>query len=521
MAFLVLAATVTIVAITTKVILELRNNGVDTKELSLAVVDFANLINSRDGASTAALSGLLQVGLVEASPIRVISPDYLHDLRRRLFRSAHGAIEEDQVLEVAEKAGATVLLAGQFGSLNGKQYVTWRLVDTRNGKSIGAGRLNGADVAVLADEVVSAVVPALVKYYRLGSLGEVLSVTALTTNSGPAYEHYAQGMLAKSEGKDEAAVREFVAAVKIDSTFALAYFELSRLHDGNKPLRDSYAEQAWHLRARLSAKDRMRLEGWRSRLSLNLVEAVSTYEELLNRWPDDHEALVELAREYHRQVYSYDASRIAEMGLKLYPDDLDLGLVYGRALRCIGRFGDALEFSRGYAMRHPYTPNAWNELGWCLVSLGFPDSAEVYFSKALSIDSTHADSRMSLCYLEYYRGDVEEAIQRCQRLISRDEDLESPVICDWQGSPGIALMLAEVGRVRSALDILEAECRKQNLNSGSSVTVEIARARVWLRSGKGSEALRWARQFSFGLTAQFEIAWAFLAQDSTDAARRA
>ncbi|MCK4773251.1 MAG: serine/threonine protein kinase, partial [Candidatus Krumholzibacteria bacterium] len=97
-----------------------------TEALALAVMDFRDLATPEDPTVSAGMTGLVHVGLVESSPVRVISPEYLYDLRRRLFDTARGPIAEAQALEVARQSGATLLLSGQIGKVGAVSYVTWR-----------------------------------------------------------------------------------------------------------------------------------------------------------------------------------------------------------------------------------------------------------------------------------------------------------------------------------------------------------------------------------------------------------
>jgi hypothetical protein len=63
-------------------ILKGDNQDIPDREQALAVVGFRNLQNGEDDTGSAALSSLVNVGLVESSPVRVVSASYLQDLRR-------------------------------------------------------------------------------------------------------------------------------------------------------------------------------------------------------------------------------------------------------------------------------------------------------------------------------------------------------------------------------------------------------------------------------------------------------
>ncbi|UCF78986.1 MAG: serine/threonine protein kinase, partial [Candidatus Eiseniibacteriota bacterium] len=184
------------------------------EELSLAVIDFRNLVNPEDPVASAEITGLLHVGLVEVCPIRVVSPDLLHDLRRRFFGSARGPIAEDQVLEVARKSGSTIFLSGDIKE---GQYAVWRLVDTRTGRSLAARRVDGSNMAELANLMIAEVLPLVYREYGIEETPVALSVTTITTASTEAYRHFVAGVLAREDWQPQNAVPRFEQALEYDS----------------------------------------------------------------------------------------------------------------------------------------------------------------------------------------------------------------------------------------------------------------------------------------------------------------
>lgn len=122
---------------------------------ALAVVGFRSLGAGSDDPSLADITELVNVGLIESSPVRLISTEYLQDLRRRLFGASTGQIADDQALEVARRSGATLLLAGSIGKAAGERMLAWRLVDVRNGTNVAANTVRGASLTQIADQVVT------------------------------------------------------------------------------------------------------------------------------------------------------------------------------------------------------------------------------------------------------------------------------------------------------------------------------------------------------------------------------
>jgi serine/threonine-protein kinase len=499
-------------------------------DASLAIVDFRDLDTPDDPLASAEITALLHVGLVESSPIRVVSPDYLQDLRRRAFGSARGAIEEGQVLEVARQCGSTLFLAGRIKT---GDYITWRLVDTRSGKSLAASKVDGGDLAVIADQIIAEVSPVLVRESGVEVSESPPSVNTLTTDSRKAHRHYIAGLLARQEWRIQDAVRELEYALELDSTFALAIFELSRAQfaggERGKPVSD-LAERAWQLRTRLGIKDRLRLDAWRQRIDRRILDALATYREMLARWPDDREVLSDLALMLRYHWYFEEAVEVAERGLKLFPDDLGFLSHYWGSLRLSGKPRKAIDTIRGYISRHPETLIGWSELGWGYLRVGFPDSAEAAFRKSLEIDPNYIDSQKGIGRCAYSKGDVRRAIETCRRILGRS-DL-SPgqrvnLLTGFSWGQGLPFYHAEAGRFNEALGCFE-EARQHISDTEREARVEKSRAYLLLRAGKAEEVLRTARALAKHTDSRYASdvaiylqAMALAAMDSLQAARTA
>ncbi|MFQ5511004.1 MAG: protein kinase [Candidatus Krumholzibacteriia bacterium] len=498
---------------------------------ALAVVDFRDLATPDDRTISAGMTGLVQVGLVESSPIRVISPEYLYDLRRRLFDTEHGPIEETEALEVARQSGATMLLTGQMGSLGGVSYVTWRLVDIASGESLAARRVEGANQVLLADQIIAEVLPLLAAESGAAAPVAQPSVSTLTTSSQEAYKHYVAGILAREEARTKDAFRELRRAVALDSTFALAFFEIGRTYDLDleRDAARAWAERAWRQRSRLGIKDRMRLEAWREWVADRDIDAIATYREMLARWPDDHKVLSDLSDILFYNWYYDEAVTVSGQALELYTDDAVFGNIYGTSLAYVGRTDEALAAAREYVKQHPENPNAWDDLGQRYLTVAEPDSAEAAFRKALELDPEFVWSMQGIGYCDFSRGDLDRAIATFEDILrsahlSRVDSVS--ILADISFWPGLAFCYLEAGRFAKAIGFYDAAW--QALSGPETARETEGRIQLLMRAGRPGEALRWAKRLSADAASDYERlsaaryrARALVAVDSLDAARRA
>jgi len=451
--------------------------------VTLAVVDFNDLTASGDSTRSIGMAGLIHVGLVENSPCRVVSPSYLMDLRRRLFGVERGQIEESQALEVARKSGATMLLSGQMGELDGKPYVVWQLVDTESGESVAARRAEGSQGgALLADAVLEGVLPVLAVRCGANISSPIQSVTELTTANSEAYEYYVAAGLAVERMEVSKGIDLLEKAVALDSTFALAYFDLAKMERAwrSHAAAREHTESAWRWRSRLSIQDRMRLDAWRDQLNYRVVDAIEVCRELHARWPDDKKILQELWEALYTWRYHNECLEVTRQGMTLYPDDSDFIEKYQLVLTSLSRPEEALEAARDLVNRFPDNPNHWDELSLRFIGAGFPDSAEVAIQRTLEMKP---DWRRYLLYrlasLPYFRGDLDGAIDNHERLYEQ-----------FSGVGHLIFQYREAGRYERALELGD-EGRRTPTDPVDRLNSEIYWNRLLLTLGRAEEVLRW------------------------------
>lgn len=464
------------------------------KDLSLAVIDFRDLVNPSDSTTSLGITTLVQVELTQSSPVHLVSPELLYDIRRRLFGSGRGSMAEDQVLAVAKKAGATFFLAGRIMGTVADRFVSWHLVDTKSGKSLGADKVRGNTQAEIADGIIAGIVPLLAD--RVGSKPRQSLSSAGThmTFSEEAYGFYVRGLLALEAGREQDAISELEKAGAIDSTFALAYYQLAQAHIRlslqPQGLPREYADKAWAHRSHLNNKDRMSLEAFRELCYNNIPGAMETYREILGRWPDDRGTLENLARYLFQYWYFEEALAISKRGLDLYPDAEIFAAIYENSLSNTGRTKEALEASLAYARKYPEQDHR-GHIAQRYWEVGLPDSTEAINRRILLDRPGYWDCVRDIAYCCYARGDVSKAIEMLEQLLNRPDILNDQRlrILSQGWGPGLVEMPAEIGRFSKSFELLQ-EYRKY-ATASAAARVEI---RLSLLKGDARKAVNLARR---------------------------
>ena len=486
------AAIVVPVALASVLLLRFWPSAPDATKYSLAVMDFRDLATPDDPTVSTGITELLNIGLIQADIVRLVSSDLLHDLRRRLFGSPRGAIEESQTIEIARKAGATLFLTGTIRPSGAGKLVTWHLVDAKSGDDVKAGRVEGNELASLADQMIAEAIPLIARACGVAARTAPTSVESVTTESPRAYQHYTAGMLAEEEWRVDDAIEGFERAVAQDTNFALAYLELGRMHSGfagylDIPKAQGDIERAWMLRSRLGIKDQMRLEAQRCGLNGRTGDAITVLREIRKRWPDDRQALIDLEGELIWRWYFAEVLAVDEEGRRLYPDDIAIGGPgYQQALGMLGRSEEALRASQSYVKRYPSEPNSWDNLGVRYLALGRTDSAEAAFHKAVELDPDWYPENFSDC--AYQRGDVKGAIAVLEKALEQrnlSANRRKYLICQSEFDLHQAALYVEEGRFHKARDVFREYTGKPDRHV----------CQLLLAMGRAKEVLDKAKQF--------------------------
>lgn len=248
------------------------------------------------------MPSLLSRNLNGAGMVRAVDPDAI---LRRLPRSG-GTPSESTARRLSEDFGADVMVMGEVVESGGNVQVTARLYDLRTGDPPITVAIPGEKANQLTG-VVDRLAEVLLSQQLEREGMRLASTAALTTDSLEALKAYLTGESEYRASNWTRAIASFQRAVRVDTTFALAYYRLGTAAEwaADFALVQPAAESAYLHRGRLSEHDRLLVEAFHAFTHHDPAEAERLYRTVTRRHPEDAEAWYRLGE----VLYHYNPVR--------------------------------------------------------------------------------------------------------------------------------------------------------------------------------------------------------------------
>ena len=236
---------------------------------------------------------LLASNLEGAGEIRGVDPHVLLD--RMAERDVPRTPAEAR--EAAAQFGAGRSVLGNVVESGGKLHVRAALYDHERGdQPLARAAVEGTSSELF--ELVDRLTAELLAGGQPEARDRLARVAATTTSSLDALKRYLTGERELRAGGYVAAQEAFRDAITLDSAFALAYYRLSIASEwaGQDSLARLAADSAAHFGSRLSEHDRLLVDALAARRSGAWAEAERLYREVVDDYPDDVEAFLQLGQ---------------------------------------------------------------------------------------------------------------------------------------------------------------------------------------------------------------------------------
>ncbi len=431
-------------------LLALRDSG---EPATLAVADFVNETHDPD---LDGLSGMLITSLEQSPRLAVLTRTRMRDILRQLGKDTEARIDEPLGREVARFATADALLVPGIRRFDEVYRIELHVLDPRTNQALFTlseeGRGKGS-VPGLIDRLSRATRRKL----RGKSPEGPSSVSAVTTASLEAYQHYFRGEELIERLRFREAQDELRRAIEADGGFALAYYRLGYsamwMKDGAMALHN--VEKAVQLLQRVPERERFLILALRATLTGHGAEAAAQYQQCLTRFPQEKEAafnIGDLAFHFGR----YDAA------LTYLKRTLELDSANERAFQhlvwtyqLMGRIPEMVDAARRYVARVG-NANSYAHLGRALAAAGDVRAARAEHEKSLSRFPESSLPLADLSTLDAMEGHFAEAQARVQPLFAANRSAQDRLVA----LQAVAEAETYAGQVRAAATTLEEMVRE-------------------------------------------------------------
>jgi DNA-binding SARP family transcriptional activator/TolB-like protein len=237
---------------------------------------------------------LLSTRLADDSSARSVDPGAVLAAWRAAGIGSPTDVPRSKIVGLARGLGAEQVVIGSVVGGTRRLVITATVVEAASQRATAQVTVEGP-----ADSI-SGLVDRLAAKLLVLDAGEDASLASRTTESLPALRAFLGGQEAFRQGNYSAAVRYYEAALRLDSTFALAALQLARTADRMSTLApQAHAlALAWRERQVLDARARallIALAGPSYPMPSEGVDQIDAWERLIDLTPDRAEAWFELA----------------------------------------------------------------------------------------------------------------------------------------------------------------------------------------------------------------------------------
>jgi len=284
--------------------------------IPIAVADFEN---NTDDATLDGLSGLLITSLEQSSYLSVVTRSRMFDLLKQIGKSNVSTVDEKLGREICQRADINALVLASIRQFGDLYSVDLKILDidkdeylyTTNVQSKGKMNIPGLIDKISKQTRISLAEKAeeIEKTQR--------DIASLTTKNLEAYKYYDLGEKAMYSFNFDMAEENYLKAIEIDSTFALAHFKLGYAYQWNfNSTKDEYIANAIKYIESVPEKERLYV---RAHSINSFLSRIPIFEEILSKYPNEKLAYFEIGDAYIHNGHSDQSIPFFEKSHELDP----------------------------------------------------------------------------------------------------------------------------------------------------------------------------------------------------------
>jgi serine/threonine protein kinase/tetratricopeptide (TPR) repeat protein len=294
-----------------------------TEKDTIVLADFAN--NTGDAIFDDTLKTALSVSLRQSPFLNVLSDSEVAKTLQLMTRPASTKLTPEVTRELCQRAGSKAYIAGTVGGLGSEYVLGLKAVNCQSGDMLAQEQVTAASKEKVLDTLGEAASKLRTE------LGESLAtvqkydvpVEQATTSSLEALKAYTLGENAQREKGYAAALPYHQRAIELDPNFAMGYWAVGNDYFSLAELgrASEYFTKAFQLREHASEHEKLTITAaYYSNVTGELDKAAQTYEEMIQNYPRDYRAHLDLGNVYTAQGQYEKATESYRQSLRLAPD---------------------------------------------------------------------------------------------------------------------------------------------------------------------------------------------------------
>jgi len=424
------------------------------QENSLAIMYFENMIDKEDTERLGEIvTNLLITGLSESQYVRVVSSQRLYDILKLLGKEGAKVIDKNVASEVANKANAKWMVLGSILEVEPRMVITTQLVDVKSGQVKASQRIMGEakeDVFSLVDTLAARIKKDL--SLPIQAQKEVSHPVAdVTTHSPEAYRYYLEGGDYLYKYYNTEAEKSFKKALELDSTFAMAYYQLAILKQGTEEEK-KLISKAVEYSDKVSQKERYYIESLKANISGDYAQAIEKLKMIAHRYPEESsEAFGWIGSIFYAVLGNSDEGiRYLNKAIEIDPLDKLTYNTLAYAYNKVGDFEKSIWAINKYISLAPEEANPYDTRGDLYAYNGKLDQAIESYKKALEIKPDFYMSLTKLGHMYLFKREYVKA-EGCYKELSSSNEKNTRS----GGRTALALIPLYQGKFDKALEVLD------------------------------------------------------------------
>jgi serine/threonine protein kinase/Flp pilus assembly protein TadD len=438
------------VVVSLTVYLLLIHKGESGERIPIAVADFAN---DTEETVLNGLSGMLITSLEQSRHLSVLTRSGMLDILKQLGKQDFDRIDEVLGREICKRAGLRGLVLASIRKFGRVYAIDLKVLDPKRNEYVFTASEKGE-----GQESVPSMIDRLSEKTQLGlkmQSDEIqareLRVADMTTLNLDAYQHYFLGEQLIDKLRFEESEKEFRRAVSLDSTFALAYYGLAYAaswHLEEKAMEPM--QKAMQYIEKTPKKERQLIRGFNMFLAGNYDESIREYQQVLDSYPREKEAIWMLGDiSFHKGDFSLALTYLKKV-VEIDPKSERAleHIVY--SYLSLEQYEEMLENAKMYVAKVP-SEEAYSLMAESYAIRGNFDQAIQVYQRALDLFPANTMPILGVGDVYMYRGDFEKGEREFKKMVDK-----SPHLNDRrEGFRHLSTLNAYLGKYREAVRMLD------------------------------------------------------------------